>query len=332
MINNTVKRIISVSNTQKPEKYNILTFPTHERYETQLCKTGHNFYSFNISGGKKWNQEQIKCPSNYYTLPENKVYEFLNFDFILSQSKFWQFQVASQINQALNIPIISLEHTIPTPPTMQEKQIQTMKAMLGDFNVFISNYSKNQWQISYNSTVIHHGIDSNSFCQNGKPKENTVLTVANDFVNRDYCLNYSGWKRVTNGLNVRLVGDTKGLSKSARSTEELVEHYNSCSVYFNSSTLSPIPTSLLEAMSCGCAVVSTATCMIPEIIKNGENGFISNDENELRKYIDEIIANPSLRETLGNNARQTIVEKFSEEKFINNWNKVFDSAYEASIK
>jgi len=332
MINNSVRRIINIANSENRKKYNILTFPTHERYETQLCKTGHNFYSFNITNGKKWNRKQIIPPSNYHTLPENKICEFINYDFILSQSKFWQFQAASEINQILNIPIISLEHTIPTPQTMSEKHVQTMRHMLGDVNVFISNYSKNQWQISYNSTVIHHGIDSNTFCPNGKEKENTVLTVANDFINRDYCLNYSGWKRVTAGLNVRLVGDTKGLSQSARSTEELVGRYNDCCVYFNSSTLSPIPTSLLEAMSCGCAVVSTATCMIPEIINNGENGFISNDENELRKYIDEIIANPDLRKTLGDNARKTIIEKFSEEKFINNWNRVFDSVYEASTK
>jgi len=30
------------------EKLNILTFATHERYEENLCKTGHNFYSLAI--------------------------------------------------------------------------------------------------------------------------------------------------------------------------------------------------------------------------------------------------------------------------------------------
>ena len=32
--------------TRKSGKLNILTFPTHERYETMLCKTGHNFYAY----------------------------------------------------------------------------------------------------------------------------------------------------------------------------------------------------------------------------------------------------------------------------------------------
>jgi hypothetical protein len=41
---NSVKRIINCCNTNANKQYNILTFPTHERYESQLAKTGHNFY------------------------------------------------------------------------------------------------------------------------------------------------------------------------------------------------------------------------------------------------------------------------------------------------
>jgi len=332
MINNSVSRLIDITNSGKEqkEKYNILTFPTHERYETQLCKTGHNFYSFHLPNLKKWNAAQLTVPDNYYILPEQELCSYVKYDFILSQSKFWQFQVAVELNQRLNLPMISLEHTLPTPQTISEKNLSLMKNMMGDVNVFISEFSKNAWEINMNSIIIHHGIDSETFRPTGCEKNNSVLTVANDFVNRDYCLNYSGWKRVTQDLETRLVGDTKGLSVSASSTEDLVDEYNKCAVYFNSSTLSPIPTSLLEAMSCGCAVVSTATCMIPEIIENGVNGFISNDERQLRSYIELLLNDKEAAIKIGNNARQTITEKFSEQKFINNWNHVFDKVYEVS--
>jgi glycosyltransferase involved in cell wall biosynthesis len=328
MYNNTVDRIIDVTNKQKPEKYNILTFPTHERYETQLCKTGHNFYSFSTDKYKKWNEDQVKIPTNYHILPEGQVCGYLNFDFILVQSKFWQFQVAQQINQHLSIPIICLEHTLPTPQTMSYDQINMMRQMNGDVNVFISEFSRKAWNME--GMVIHHGIDTKNFSPNDKVKNSSILTVANDFINRDYCLNYSGWKRVTNDMEVRVVGDTKGLSESAKSLDSLVDEYNSCGVYFNSSTLSPIPTSLLEAMACGCAVVSTATCMIPEIIKNGENGYISNNEEELKRYLQEVINDEQVRNNLGKNARETIVEKFSEQSFVNKWNELFDKVYEES--
>jgi len=327
MINST-EAIIRIANEKKKEKYNILTFPTHERYETQLCKTGHNFYSFHTTGNKKWNLKQSPYPENYYTMPENQLIAGIEYDFILSQSKFWQFQAAAQINQRLNIPIISLEHTWPLIGIQPDQQIDNMRKMCGHMNIFISETSKNAWDIHAPSNVIHHGVDTKTFRPKDVDQENKVLSVANDFINRDYCLNYSGWKRVTESMPVKLIGDTPGLSVACSNTEELVDEYNSCAVFFNSSTLSPIPTSLLEAMSCGCAVVSTATCMIPEIIKNGENGFISNDEEDLQKYIKTLLNDEQLRKKVGEAARNTILEKFSEENFVNNWNNLFDQTYE----
>lgn len=331
MIINDTKKIIELTNTPRKKKYNILTFPTHERYETQLCKTGHNFYSFHLPKSKKWNTNQLSIPENYYILPESSI-SGINYDFILSQSKFWQFQIAMQINEKLQLPLISLEHTVPTPSTMNEKQIDMMSNMQGHINVFISEYSQKAWRIQNNVAIIKHGIDTGIFRDLKTKRNDKILTVANDFINRDYCLNYSGWKRITTGLHTKLVGETPGLSFSAKSTEELVNEYNACGVYLNTSTLSPIPTSLLEAMSCGCAVVSTATCMIPEIITNGKNGFISNDESELRQYIVTLLENADLRQRIGDNARQTIENNFSESTFTEKWNGLFDAIYEVCRK
>jgi hypothetical protein len=126
---NSVKGIINCCNKDVSNGYNILTFPTHERYESQLAKTGHNFYSFNIKNGKKWNKEQIDTPKNYHILPEGYICEYIPYDFILVQSKFWQYQAAQQINQTLMLPIIVLEHTLPTPQTISEQNIQIMKKM-----------------------------------------------------------------------------------------------------------------------------------------------------------------------------------------------------------
>ena len=327
---NNLKKIIEASNNNTKAVYNILTFPTHERYETQLCKTNHNFFSFNLPNAKKWNYEQLKPPSNYHILPEANVCYNFNYDFILVQSRYWQFQVATQLNQFLRLPIVCLDHTLPPIGIAKDNEIYTMRSMVGDINVFISDYSKNIWDINGKSTVINHSIDSEIFKPLQLDKKDYVLTVGNDFIKRDYCLNYQGFCRVTDGLEKRIVGDTPGVSKAASSTQELVEEYNKCGVYFNSST-TPIPMSFLEAMSCGCAVVSVATSMIPSIIENGVNGFISNDENELRSYIQLLQSDKELRVKLGNNARQTILEKFSEERFIAEWNQVFNEAYEVTI-
>jgi hypothetical protein len=323
---NQVFNIIRRHAGHADNKYNILTFPTHERYETQLCKTGHNFYSFVADEMKEWNTDYAPKPDNYYTLPNNVLYQGIGFDFILSQSKFGQFQLASHINQSLSLPIVSLEHTVPIP-SWPEGQAEGMSSMAGDMNVFISEYSRDQWNppAQAQSTVVHHGVDTATFAPSkSKSQSPHILSVVNDFVNRDYCCNYSGWERITQGLETKLVGDTEGLSKPADSVESLVSEYNNCQVFLNTSTLSPIPTTVLEAMSCGCAVVSTATCMIPEIIEHGKNGMISNDEKELRSFIEQLLEDEALRTRLGEAARETIVSRFSEETFVKQWNTLFD--------
>jgi glycosyltransferase involved in cell wall biosynthesis len=84
---------------------------------------------------------------------------------------------------------------------------------------------------------------------------------------------------------------------------------------------------MLEAMSCGCAVVTTETCAIPNFIQDGVNGYMSNDESELRNKLEYLLANPEKAREMGLNARRTILEKFSENKFIEQWNAVFDRVY-----
>ncbi|MDC0297131.1 glycosyltransferase family 4 protein [Crocinitomicaceae bacterium] len=321
----TLKQLAYKLGKNESEPLNILTFNTHERYQTQLAKTGHNFYSFNHDNGKEWFKEHAPMPENVYQLPKNSLYPALSFDLILVQSKFGQFQTASQINQAIGeIPVVVLEHTLPHL-NWPESHVEQFRGMRGDVNVFITEYSKDKWGID--GEVVYHSVDTDLF----KPapavqRKGQVLTVAHDFINRDYALNYQGWDRVTKDLPRVVVGNTEGLSKAPESVEDLVKHYQDSLVYINPSTLSPVPTSMLEAMACGCAVVSTATCEIPNIIENGVNGFISNDEGELRTLTEKLIADPMFAKSIGEKGRQTIVEKFSEERFINEWNTIFKGA------
>lgn len=324
-MNNQVFNIINKAASAK-SKYNILTFDTHERYQTQLAKTGHDFYAFRYEGCKEWDTNFAPKPSNYYTLPKESLFVGLQFDFILSQSKFGQMQAAQQIQNILKVPIVSLEHTLPID-SWPAGQLQAFQQMSGDINVFISDYSAKIWGI-HPHRVIHHSVDSELFAPNNRTDEYNVLSVVNDFINRDYCCNYSGFQRITKDLaGVKVVGDTKGLSEPAESPEALAQEYNKALCFLNTSTVSPVPTALLEAMSCGVPVVSTATCMIPDIIQHGVNGFISNDETELRGYLEQLRSDAGLREEMGKNARTTILNQFSEDKFVSEWNTVFSQVY-----
>lgn len=316
-----------LNNVQRTsDKYNILTFNTHERYQTQNAKTGHNFYAFNFDGGKDWYDGHAPMPDNYYQMPKDSLYAGIVFDLIFVNSKFGQFQTAMQINQKLQLPILVLEHTLPLQHWPQE-QLAAFQNMKGDVNVFITEYSKRAWGM--NGEVVYHSIDTELFKPGTEEPKSQVLTVAHDFVKRDYALNYKGWERITDGLPRVVVGDTEGLSKQSESVEELIKTYQESLVYINPSVLSPVPTSMLEAMACGCAVVSTATCEIPNIIEHGVNGYISNDETELRGFVQELLNDPAKAKEMGQRARKTIEERFSEERFVNEWNTIFDNTVKA---
>lgn len=337
-----VKPILRNATRAKNEPLNILTFPTHERYQSSLAETGQNFYLFQkyeeneyARHIKPWNDAYCPVPKNTTLLnpdkKENQIPEYIDIDLILSQNKFGQFQIAKQLSEFLNVPLLSIEHTLPRSDWGQ-RQIQQTREMVGDINVFISEFSRRQWGWNENeAAVIHHGIDTSIFKPiDGVERENVVLSVVNDWINRDWCCGFSIWKEITgfpkSNMPLSVVGDTPGLSEPASSIEELVYQYSRSSVFLNTSTVSPVPTAMLEAMSCGCAVVTTATCMIPEIIVNGENGFISNDQNELRSCVNRLLEDRKLAAKIGENARKTILEHFGLSSFIENWNQLFYGA------
>ena len=329
MLSAAVKSITRQSSRKEDEKLNILTFPTHERYETNLCKTGHNFYSFRANGIKDWNTNYGDVPDNYVLLDPSKdmdqIPKYVDFDIILSQNKAGQFQIAKQLSEQMHVPLLSLEHTLPFPQWGDEI-LKAMREMRGQFNVFISEFSIDSWgwKTGNDTGVVHHGIDTDQFKPNNNiEREDHALSVVNDWINRDWCCGFNIWQDVIKGLPYKVVGDTPGLSKPAASTEELVATYQNSRIFLNTSTISPVPTALLEAMSCGCAVVSTETCMIPEIINNEENGFMSNDPEKLKQYVIDLLNDEDLAKEMGKKARETILKKFTLDSFTKTWNKVF---------
>lgn len=88
------------------EKLDILCFDTHERCQSQMAKTGHNFYSFRYKDCKVWNTAFADIPENYH--PIENLYSEIDYDFILSQSKFGQLQISKQIQAQLGLPIVHL--------------------------------------------------------------------------------------------------------------------------------------------------------------------------------------------------------------------------------
>ena len=66
--------------------------------------------------------------------------------------------------------------------------------------------------------------------------------------------------------------------------------------------------------------------MIPEVIEHGVNGFMSNDINELKQYVVDLLNDEDLARKMGEAARETVVKRFSVDKFASKWDFILHSA------
>lgn len=301
--------------TNRPVK--ILTFCTHERYQSNMSDINAEFYLLDYNGSKAWNQNFARIPDNHFFLPNNVIPEYFDYSFILSQSKYSQYQLAKKIASDFNIPLVCLEHTLPTS-NFNSQQIAKLKEMKGNYNVFICEHNKQKWECD--GVVINHCVDPIFEYKEDHP-ENVVLAVQNRYQERDYCLNYQFYARAVKDLPTKLVGDNPGMSEPAKDTTELVSIYQSCSVYFNTAHESPLPSSLIEAMACGMAPVSVKTCAIPEYIEHEENGFLVDTVEEAQYYLKLLLENERLRNKIGKAASETIKNKCDKKRFTKEWNK-----------
>jgi glycosyltransferase involved in cell wall biosynthesis len=326
---NPIRSILRNASRKEKEKLNILCACSHERYESSLAMTGHQFYSWRSRQEifEDWRPEHAPIPSNYTLLPyDEPPPEWIDYDLVLSQNRFGQYQVLEPIAKQLGLPLITLEHTLAMPQWTSD-DIRRLKTLRGDFNIFISKNSRAAWGWDENEAqVIYHGIDTDLF----KPapeakKKNHILSVVKDFIERDAFVGYSLWENVTNGLPRFPVGGTPGLSEPAKNVHELVRFYNEAQIFINTSLISPIPMAVLEALSCECLVISTATGAIPEVITNGYDGFITNNTREMRHLLEHFLEHPEEGEEIRKNARKTILEKFSLDRFITEWNNIFQN-------
>ena len=117
------------------------------------------------------------------------------------------------------------------------------------------------------------------------------------------------------GRNVLLTGYRRDIPHLLRCSDVLVL----CSEMESS------PLTLLEAMSSGLPVVTTEVGGIPEIVKDGGNGFLvpPGSPRELAERILELNSDSALRRRMGAAARRTVLERYTAEKVVPQYEEVY---------
>lgn len=88
-----------------------------------------------------------------------------------------------------------------------------------------------------------------------------------------------------------------------------------------------LPRALLEAMSMSKPVIASSVGGIPEIIRDEVNGCLvsPNDPEILAERTCKVLANPSLKIELGKQAYETVKEKFSLERMLQEFESLYES-------
>lgn len=197
-------------------------------------------------------------------------------------------------------------------------------------------------------TVIPNGIDHQKFARRKRFVERNekikILCVARFEKNKNYeSLVYALSKLKNDGLNfgayfIGAISDNEyfekivGLIKKKRlekfikigvSVDDpaLIDCYLSCDLFVLPSSMETFPLVILEAMYAGLPIVATYVGGIPDIVKNGVNGFLvpPNDPQQLYERCLQLLKDDKLRNELG-----TINKKTAKNY---TWSKIASSTY-----
>jgi glycosyltransferase involved in cell wall biosynthesis len=110
-----------------------------------------------------------------------------------------------------------------------------------------------------------------------------------------------------------------------RDLHRLTSHYR---FLFSPMRYTSLPLAVVEAMSIGMPVVALAATALPDVIRDGVNGFISTDPDVLIDRMKSLIADPELARSLGQRARETARVRFGLDRFRVEWDDALHAAIE----
>ena len=99
-----------------------------------------------------------------------------------------------------------------------------------------------------------------------------------------------------------------------------------CDLFILTSNYEGLPMTIIEAMSCGKPIVASDVGGISEIVENGRNGFISdNDEYSFKTCIESIFSSESKYKNMAEHSRKIYLNKLTVKKMVDEYMKIYMS-------
>jgi len=109
------------------------------------------------------------------------------------------------------------------------------------------------------------------------------------------------------------------------SQEQLPSYYNQLRILVLPSFTEGLPNVIIEGMACGTIVLANQVGSIPDIIKDGETGFImeNNSPESIVENMKRALSSPNL-EKIADNGRLFVEENFTFESAVARWKNILD--------
>jgi len=197
--------------------------------------------------------------------------------------------------------------------------------------IAVSNFTKDELlKLNFknsNITMIHNGL-GNKYKNLSLESKDYILTVGNLKKNKNISSLVQAYESIQNSINLDLyiVGDYKNirnkdtlvLSKIKNNKRihllgilnknELEKCYNSANFYIHPSIYEGFGYPPLEAMSCGCPVLSSKQGSLNEVLKDGALYFDAYNYKDIALKMKEFLNNELYREKLINKGNKVILD------------------------
>jgi len=119
-----------------------------------------------------------------------------------------------------------------------------------------------------------------------------------------------------------------------KNPEDVASYYNAADIYLHASKAESFGLVIVEAQACGTPVIATATGAIPEIIKDGVTGLLTEPENpeDMAEKIIQLLEDRALRESMASAAIKNVKEMYNLDTMVQNYLSFYEQVIDESRK
>lgn len=299
--------------------------------------------------------EKISFP--YYLLLARKLtLEAENYDLI--HNNFFNTYFISAFSPFINKPIIHTIHNAYFSNPEWSKIINDYGFSKNEYLVFVSNYAQKLAGNLSNSSVIYNGVDEKKYAFKEKPTNENLFwlgrmgkvkgaseAIKTALLVKKPLVIYSSVQDQNQQIYfdefVKPYIDNKNIIlDSQKNYDDKINYYaNSKVLLFPILWEEPFGLVMVESMACGTPVIAFARGAVPEVIKDGETGFIVNTSNSevrgdwiikktgvegLAEAIEKIYSLPEKDYlAMRMNCREHVEKNFTLEKMVTNYENLY---------